>query len=222
MFYYTKFENVNREFRSGNSTEYFLNMKTYILLFLISFVEMSTGAVCHNQLTMRKGNKCDSLCFLVNQIKVAKGLSGKIYQEHFFNLFPNTHSELVKIYGYNPTSNNCNLYDSGMVHIIQTFFNLKYIPDSLLIERLIDLSIGASWEADAVNYVQHGMIEQMETTPELFLQKLDKRNDNEIEMFWRFYFDGPVKQYKIPAFLNKFRNTHNKQLKVIEHVLMGK
>ena len=197
-------------------------MKTFILLFLVSFLAMSTGAACHNQLTMLKGTKCDSLCFFANQIKAAKGSSGKIYQEHFFSIFPNTYTELVEVYGYNPASNSCNLYDSGMVHIIQIFFNLKYIPDSLFIERLINLSIGASWEADAVNYVQHGMIKQMETTPELFLQKLDKRNDNEIEVFWRFYFDGPVKQDKIPAFLNKFRNTHNKQLKVIERILMGK
>ena len=70
-------------------------------------------------------------------------------QMRFFKAFPSNWYEFIKTYGLSPTS----LYEEYDSHL-SAFENLNMIDDSVYIERLIYLSLGAMIDADAPALLQ--------------------------------------------------------------------
>lgn len=88
------------------------------------------------------------------------------YRLLFFNEFPNTFKEFHKLYGYGVAAGDFSydslsfprpLYRDSYDHI-STFFDLDSVLEKdVFCGKLIRLSMGGVWDADAVNYLKHSI-----------------------------------------------------------------
>ena len=83
--------------------------------------------------------------------------------------------------------------------------NLKGIDDTLYYKKIINIAVGGKWDADAVNYFQHGLQSRVLTKPELTVFMLKKMNKNDIGSLWNFYFDGPHPKNHFDPSLEKIK-----------------
>ncbi|MFA5670287.1 MAG: hypothetical protein WC967_13675 [Balneolaceae bacterium] len=121
------------------------------------------------------------------------------YRNLFFEAFPNSFSELDSLYGYNDGKAGP-LYDEGVDHIIVLFNKLDSIPDSIYFEKLINVSFEGSWDADAINYFQHGLHQRSLEKPELLFSLLQNYPDKKVQSFFHFFYDGVHPPFEeIPA-----------------------
>ena len=108
-----------------------------------------------------------------------------INQERYFNLFPNSFTSFVNVFGY-VNDKPAPLYD-GHEYVLK-FFELGGINEFSLMEKCFNISIGGEWEADAINYFQHGLHSLVLQNVGLNYQVLKDKSDSEIESFYYFFF----------------------------------
>ncbi|MBC7398323.1 MAG: hypothetical protein H7289_00145 [Mucilaginibacter sp.] len=119
---------------------------------------------------------------------VTKSTNSEIYEEQFFNEFPNTFKELNELYGYEKDK-PAPLYYDGLEHIYELFNNLKSINDTLYYKKIVSIAKGARYDADAVSYFQSGLRDKVLANPKLILFILKNKPEKEVIGFWSFYFD---------------------------------
>lgn len=132
---------------------------------------------------------------------------GGIYEQEYFDAFPKSFSSFVEVFGNLSDSNDFKpapLYNESHLYV-QAFFNLESIDESNYLNRVIDICIEGDWDADAVNYFQHGTREKVKQSVERFSQLLSERNDKEIKSFWHFYFDEPHPFKEMPKELEQIK-----------------
>lgn len=113
-------------------------------------------------------------------------------QKLFFKYFPDSFSELNRLYGYDDSTGAMPLYDEAANHIAKLFFKLdKSVGIDSFFDKMIGISKEGKWEADAVNYFQRGLREKVKSNLSYSINRLDKLTKEEIKGFWYFYFDGP-------------------------------
>ena len=129
-----------------------------------------------------------------------------MYQDKFFDEFPNTFKQLNQLYGYDGQAKKGAIlyYDAGN-HIMGLFNNLKNINDTLYYKKIIGITIGGKWDADAVNFFQHGLQEHIVAKPELAVFILKKMDKSTIKSFWYFYFVGPIPKNHFYPSLEKIK-----------------
>ncbi len=136
--------------------------------------------------------RADTLIQLSQKILHAKDAKLKEnYQKLFFQFFPNSFALIDSLYGYDEKTGPSLLYNEGVNHIIKTFFKLDNISAVVFANRVIEISIDGTWEADAINYFQFGLRNNTRADTELYCRLLSGYSDDEIYSFWHFYFDGP-------------------------------
>lgn len=59
------------------------------------------------------------------------------------------------------------------------------------LRKLVRLCVGASWQADQINHLQHAARAVLTDTPSAFVQELQKLNDGQETSVWDFLFGGP-------------------------------
>lgn len=128
-----------------------------------------------------------------------------IYTEKFFNEFPDSFKELNSLYGYENDTPSI-LYYEAENHIIKLFNNINTINDTLYYKKVINIAIGGHWDADAINYFQHGLNDRAEKKPELIVYLLKQMEIKAIKSFWYFYFDGPHPKEQISDSLKKIKS----------------
>lgn len=140
------------------------------------------------------------------------------YRRLFFEAFPNSFSELDSLYGYHNGKKGL-LYEEGVNHIIKLFDNIKCINDSVYYSKLIHISIGGSWKADAVNYFQSILHQHSLAKPELLFTLLGNYSKAKIQSFFYFFYHGSHPPFEeIPA---EFKNMKTEYPRIYLHMKKG-
>lgn len=125
-------------------------------------------------------------------------------QQKYFELFPNSFTELLNMFGFE-NGKGAPLYDGS--EYIQAFFQLDSISEAKYMKKWVDISINGHWDTDAVSHFQfHLRLLVLEKT-NLTYQVLKKYTHKEIESFFYFFFNEIHPQYEsIPSQFEKFKN----------------
>lgn len=114
----------------------------------------------------------------------------------FFAGFPSRPDIFHDIYGFQEDTFHP-LYRESHLHI-QLLCDLDKIIDSNdYYEKLILLSIGVKWQADAVAHLQHCIHEKLDSESTDLIEKLSTFERSDIISFWQFVFDGPGRPYSL-------------------------
>ena len=109
----------------------------------------------------------------------------------FFRAFPDSFKDFKATYGYEEIGMNTTygiLYDN-YEHIMD--YKPINIENKEYIEKLVDISVGGSWQSDNVAHLQNKVIEMYEGNSGLFVQYLKVKDESAIKGFWEYFFDGP-------------------------------
>ena len=112
-------------------------------------------------------------------------------QRAFFDAFPKTWNEYILTYGYLPPYKG-NLYAYAYNHL-RAFENLSSIPQNTYCERLIALSCGGHWEADAPNYLQNLLITYTMKHLDVVLKQMEVIESDAFYV-WQFFFQSLHKE----------------------------
>jgi hypothetical protein len=135
-----------------------------------------------------------------------------IYQEQFFNAFPDNYMDFEAIYGYDEVSDVESPLHKNLIfvgHIDTLFNNLRIIDKNLYYNKLINLSVEAKWDADNGTFLQKGLRQHVYADLSLTTSILSKYNDEDIKSFWYFFFDEPHPNEKMP---NELKNIEDKRI----------
>jgi len=142
------------------------------------------------------------------------------YQKLFFTAFPDNFTDLNGVYGFNSNINDtayhgAPLYD-GQEHIF-FLFELTTIPEKDFYQKILNIAIGGHWDADAVNYFQHGLDNKVLQNPKLTIDLLKVKSDSEIKSFFFFFFHGIHPRYEnIPGELHTMKIYDSRIYKLLE------
>ena len=131
----------------------------------------------------------------------------KELQLDFLNAFPKNWEDFNSTYKY--CSNEG--YDLSMYNIankhIQALGYCTAINDTIFCNKLIALSVGATLDADAPNYLQEVLHNTMKRDNDTFMHCLSKIDKGHQMQFWQFYWssivDGRSMQDKFMELYNK-------------------
>jgi hypothetical protein len=113
------------------------------------------------------------------------------YQRLFFASFPDNFTDLNGIFGDDTRENDTKFHGAPLYdgyEYISFFFDLKTIPKKDFYKKIINIAIGGHWDADAVNYFQHGLHRKVLQNTKLTFDLLKVKRDNEIKSFFFFFF----------------------------------
>jgi hypothetical protein len=105
----------------------------------------------------------------------------------FIESFPNNFENFKSVFGWNDKLDKPNVLYSEANNFINYFFELSLNNDSCK-KIIIKIATQAKWEADGVNYFHINLVSLVENDRK-FDKILETLNDNDINAFWRFYFD---------------------------------
>jgi len=151
----------------------------------------------------------------------ASAESKKIYRQEFFEEFPNSFKQLMELYGYDFHSHKAApLYNETEKHINELFNNLNDIDKLAYYRKIISISIGGHWDADAVNIFQGGLRQKTLEDPKLIVDVLKTHKESEIISFWDFYFDDayPAKLIAEPLQSIKSLDNHLYNIMLTAHL----
>ncbi len=123
-------------------------------------------------------------------------------QQEFLEYFPDNFEDFRKTYGYNPKySKKDPMYTAGEEHVYKGLARLDKLPDTLYYTKLIKLSIGGKWVADAISALQETVQKKTMEKPQLLLSLLSQYSPEKIYSFWYFYFNSLKEEF--PQFFSK-------------------
>jgi hypothetical protein len=131
------------------------------------------------------------------------------YKIKFFEIFPETFQLYTEIYGYKNVK-TCeeeadNLYNESHDHL-KLFCELRSIINKDdYYKKIIKLCINGYWDADAINDLQHCLYKCINEDLPLTIKTLKSFTDKEIESFWYFVFDGPLRTENLPVNIDSIR-----------------
>ncbi|MBS1524029.1 MAG: hypothetical protein JST19_00180 [Bacteroidetes bacterium] len=107
-------------------------------------------------------------------IQLKEHPDSKTYQLNYINIFPKDTTQFLSVFnppGYGQLSDGFDY--------IEGFFRLaKYHPVAV-ISKAVDIGKDLKWDADAVNYLQHGIVELGNKFTRLFIQKVNSLSPKE-------------------------------------------
>lgn len=109
----------------------------------------------------------------------------------FWELFPGDFNQFIQFYGYSRYEQGLpSLYNKYGEHLSYLFSN-NFVVDRKHISKLISISIGGYWEADATNLFQNELRNLLIYYPELFIMSLLEYSDDSIRKFWEYILYAP-------------------------------
>lgn len=152
-------------------------IRTYLLLLLL---------FCATILSAQ--NNVDTLRLNSSYRELVRNPKSEELQKEFLNAFPNTWKSFLRTYDFYPEK-DLTMYKLGYDHIVNGLGKLiTLLPDSVYCNKLIELSIGGRWEADAPNYLQMVVRQTMQKKPEVMFQRLSLLWQGDVFPFWYFFF----------------------------------
>ncbi|MBX2906684.1 MAG: hypothetical protein KF744_11640 [Taibaiella sp.] len=116
--------------------------------------------------------------------------SNGVYEKEFFKEFPSSYKELNSLYGFEKDTPSI-LYYKAEDHILRFFSTANSVSDTVFFRRIIAIALDGHWDADAINYFQNRLQEQIIKRLGLTVYLLRKMPKKDVKSFWFFYFDGP-------------------------------
>ena len=165
--------------------------------FLVKYiVPVENGTEYGDQLLSEKAEKGIAVPVNVKELKAAFSdlvldQNSAEKQRAFFDAFPKTWDEYILTYGWLPPYKG-NLYDYAWHHLC-AFKDLPSIPQDMYCERLIALSRGGHWEADAPNYLQWLLIAYTMKHLDVMLKQMEVIGPDAFYV-WQFFFQSLHKE----------------------------
>ena len=130
-------------------------------------------------------------------------------QLDFFKAFPNNWDDFNSTYRYSDkVGYDLSMYSQAYQHI-KALAECYAINDTLYCNKLIALSVGASLDVDAPNYLQRLLHNTMKQRNDVFLYCLSEIEKGHQMQFWQFYWSNIVdgqsqeKEFEILYNINK-------------------
>lgn len=112
----------------------------------------------------------------------------------YFKCFPDTYQELKSVFGYEEISATSAsfgpLYDNAYQHIEALEETQEYVATEEYVRKLLSISVNGKMQADAVNFFQQLLRQEMQRKRNLFISQLNTRENSEITGFWTFYYSN--------------------------------
>lgn len=137
--------------------------------------------------------------FIIDTTKLSKAYNDLLQnpqsahkQREFFNAFPSSWQEYYDTYKYcSKEGYDLSMYSVANKHV-KALENCTEINDTLYCNRLIALSVGASLDADAPNYLQKLLHYAMQQKNNVFMYCLSQIEKGHQMQFWQFYWSRNV------------------------------
>lgn len=130
-------------------------------------------------------------------------------QLDFFRAFPENWDDFNSTYRYSDKDGyDLSMYSRAYEHI-KALAECYAINDTLYCNRLIALSVGASLDADASNYLQTLLHDTMQEKNDVFIHCLSKIEKGHQMQFWQFFWSNIVdgksqeKEFEVLYNINK-------------------
>lgn len=165
--------------------------------FLVKYiVPEEKGMEYGDQLLSEKAEKGIAVPVNVKELKAAfsdyvQDQNSAEKQRAFFDAFPKTWNEYILTYGWLPPYKG-NLYSYAGYHLC-AFKNLPSIPQDTYCKRLIALSCGGHWEADAPNYLQEILVTYTMKHLDVMLKQMEVIGPDAFYV-WQFFFQSLHKE----------------------------
>jgi hypothetical protein len=176
-------------------------MKYFILPIVLLILLMNTG------LAQDKGyfSKLNSL----QKEIVAGGKQG--IQFEYLSIFPSSFEKFLKTFDYFPEKKVSNLHEKSYEHI-STISKISEKHPEKVMKLMFQIAIDGSWEADAVNYLQHSLAKLIAKRTDLFLGAFSEISKEKQKGIIRFLADienhDHYEEYKV--ILKNLRKKDNK------------
>lgn len=123
-------------------------MKTLLVSFLLVCIS-AIGSKSQDELLYEKAAQLKLIYG-----KWQKDPNKEKYESAFFEEFPDDYKTLAIIYGYDDSKNGKPgiLYHYSYDHIIKFFGKITSVVDTLYYSKIIAISVGAHWQADAESF----------------------------------------------------------------------
>lgn len=188
-----------------------MKIKLFLLIFLILIIKIQLYSQNYNN----NNTKVDTLKIknISKKLKESYILPSEVYEVYgtyekvqFFEVFPDSFELFEQIYGYRPPIDTLNtlyyentLYFESYNHL-KLFCELRNVINKEdYYKKIIKLGIGGYWDADAINYLQHCIYKCINENLPLTIKTLKSFTDDEIESFWYFIYDGPLRTKNLPV-----------------------
>lgn len=119
---------------------------------------------------------------LLQQANALKESCDKDY-ESFVDAFPSTYTNFLDLFGFDYNTGGHVLYDNSSRYI-SFFFSDKRVLEHKNLDKILGISYGFRWDADAPNYLIHHTLELSTKYPEEIISFLnEKPEDDRISFF---------------------------------------
>ena len=151
--------------------------------------------------------------------KLLKNPQSRELQLDFFKAFPDNWDDFNSTYKYSDKDGyDLSMYSQAYEHI-KALAECYAINDTLYSNRLIALSVGASLDADAPNYLQTLLHDKMQEKNDVFIHCLSKIEKGHQMQFWQFYWsnivDGQSQEKEFEALYNINKEKYPKLMKTM-------
>ena len=140
-------------------------------------------------------------------------------QLDFFKAFPDNWDDFNSTYRYSDkVGYDLSMYSQAYQHI-KALAECYAINDTLYCNKLIALSVGATLDADAPNYLQEVLHNTMKRDNDTFMHCLSKIDKGHQMQFWQFYWssivDGRSMQDEFMELYNKNKEKYPTVMKTM-------
>jgi hypothetical protein len=171
-----------------------------------------------------------SQCLLVDTAKLntayrelEKNPASNKLQKDFFDAFPSTWMEFVMTYQYIHDDLTMHFLAEEHISMLVSLLPRVGVQDSVICDKLISLSIGGKWDADAPNSLKSKIREVMSFRMELMFERISKQSRGFQLRFWQFYWSSLLanKTYKAECdeLTRKMQLKYPKEVKIMKIAL---
>ena len=148
--------------------------------------------------------------------KLLKNPQSRELQLDFFKAFPDNWDDFNSTYRYSDKDGyDLSMYSQAYQHI-KALAECYAINDTLYCNKLIALSVGATLDADAPNYLQEVLHNTMKRDNDTFMHCLSKIDKGHQMQFWQFYWSSIVDGRSMQ---DEFMKLYNKNKEIITDAL---
>lgn len=119
-------------------------------------------------------------------------LGGGVFFEHF----PSDFAVFHDLYSYQ-SGNPGPLYEDYQLHLKILSQLSGVVGDYSYMDKLVQISIGGKWEADAIGMFQKIVRDFSVSHINILGDVLSRYSEYKVRQFWDFYFDGPHLQHHL-------------------------